>query len=48
MKKEMFNLSNQVCQACNGTGRENESIDADDEVDSSNECQACNGTGKED
>ena len=48
MKKEMFSLNNQVCQACNGTGKEDEYVDDQETVDSANECQACNGTGKED
>jgi len=36
-----------VCQACGGNGKENEYIDADNEIESSNECAACDGTGYE-
>ena len=42
-----FTLNREVCQACGGSGRENEYID-DGDMESSNECSACGGSGYED
>ncbi len=49
MKRYLIMLNNEenVCECCGGSGCEAETIDDDNEMDSSNECAACNGTGKE-